>query len=145
VGFTEFFRHRIARWLEDQPAHDRDHHAEKHYRRSIVRNNVVNVPGFSRQSRHHKILRDPDNQHVESAYHQANKSGENEYMKNAGDTVTRMLPLCQPEFQDLAHPGQWPVKAKIPLGPQEWHQAHGHDIGKSGDAQKMNDQEQGPP
>src|SRR5208282_4229047 len=54
-----------------------------------------------------------------------------------------MLPLPQPEFQNLFQPGPWLVKAKIAFGPQQRYKALRHNVGETDDSQNMNDEEQG--
>src|SRR5208282_2052778 len=56
-----------------------------------------------------------------------------------------MLPLPQPKFENFLQAGQRLVKAKIAFGPQQRYKALRHNVGKTGDAQNMNDEEQGSP
>src|SRR5271165_870520 len=103
------------------------------------------MPASSCQARHHEIFGDAHNQHREGANHQGHKSRKNKNMDDSSRSVARMLPLSQPKFQEFPQPGEWPVEAKIGLGPQERSQAFCHDISKTCDSQKMNDQEQASP
>ena len=52
-----------------------------------------------------------------------------------------MLPLSQPELQHPLQPDQRAIKTEITLASNEWCQTSAHDVSKTGDAGKIEDEE----
>ena len=77
MGLAEPLRHLISTRFKNQPADHSNDHAEENNRGGVVSDDVVDVAGFSRKARHHKILGDAHNQYREGARRQKNESGEN--------------------------------------------------------------------
>jgi hypothetical protein len=73
---------------------------------------------------------------------QHQEPGEQKDMKDPGNKVSRLLPLDEPEFQDFSQPKPRPVKTKVALASQQRQQALRDKVGKTCDAERIDDQKQ---
>src|SRR3974377_824051 len=63
-------------------------------------------------------------------------------MKSAREFVPRMLPLPQPELQDILLPLPGPVEPTIAFATNQRREPFDYDVGEAGQAEKLNDQDQ---
>jgi hypothetical protein len=92
----------------------------------------------SRREWRTKILVGAENQYGECTNRQDNEARKNQNVKSSCARVPRMLPLPEPELQNLVQPQQRPVKAKVRRTMKEGDQALGYDVGKTSYAQRVN-------
>ena len=90
----------------------------------------------------HKILGDAEDQHREGASRQEDEARKNENVNDSCGPVARVLPLAQPKLHNLSQSDQWSIKTEIAFATKERCQALRHNVGKTCDTQKMNEQEE---
>jgi hypothetical protein len=139
AGFAVPGRHSVTSRLEGNSADDRNRHAEEDDGCGVVCNEVVCMTNLSREAWDSEVVGESENKQGESPSRQDNEARKDKDMKGSCGPITRMLPLPQPELEHPSQSEQWPIKAKIPFAPNERRDALREDIGKTSDAQKMND------
>jgi hypothetical protein len=101
MGPANFRGYLIARSFEHQPPHYGDDHAQKNDCCRIVRRRLVKMTGLSRETRHYKVIRNPDNQDTKSTQRKQNESCKDQNVQDAGSFVPRVLPLPQPVLENI--------------------------------------------
>src|SRR5579864_3814045 len=88
------------------------------------------------------MIEDADHDQREGMHQQQQETGKQDNVKDAREKVARLLPLSQPKLENLFQSKQWSVKARIRIATKKRNQPLGHNIGKTSDAQKINEHEQ---
>ena len=63
-------------------------------------------------------------------------------MESSRKPVAGMLPLSQPEFEDVSQPSERMIKARIRLRSKQRHHSFRHDVNKAGYAKDLESQKQ---
>ena len=133
----------IARRFEDQPAHDSNDHAQKHYRCGVIGNSFVEPSGDAREARHYKSIGNADDQNGEGTQGEDDKAREDENVENSGSFVARMLPLAEPVLEYVVEALQRMVEAQVAFCSQQRHHAASNDVREAEHAENVHEPEQG--
>jgi hypothetical protein len=80
--------------------------------------------------------------HREGAQHQENESRKDKDVHRPGEFVARMLPLAEPELENVSEATPWPVETRIAFRAEQGHHAFRYDVREARDSQDMNRQKQ---
>jgi hypothetical protein len=91
------------------------------------------------------LVCDTKGKESECAASQDQETGKNQNVENTREPVSRMTTLRQPELKNPAQPHHGPVKSEVALRVSKRQQPPGHDVGKTSESQKVEEEKQLPP
>ena len=137
-------RHRVPRGLENPASNGRYDDSDEDDGREVIAKYVVDMAKRRWQFQQTWVIRNSQREYEHGPAEQHNKARKNENMQDARASIARLPPLSQPEFQHQPKARERLVEPQVALGAKQGREAANYDVDETADAQKMQEQEQGP-